>query len=116
MSKGAAGTPGASLMMRWRSTSSAIRRVRSSPLEQLGRRGVELQQVVLGVGLAVDRVGQRALAPLVVAQELALGLDRRARAGNQLRAGRVVGLRIEQQDEIVCGCGQGHTWGAAPEG
>ena len=41
-------------------------------LEQL-RRGVELQQVVLGVGLVIDRVGQRSDAPLVVTQELATG-------------------------------------------
>ena len=60
-------------------------------LEQL-RRGVELQQVVLGARLVVDRVSQRALAPLVVAQELALGLDRRARVGDDLRARRLLDL------------------------
>src|ERR1700761_6058732 len=46
--------------------------------EQLRRRSVELQKVVLGGGLAVDRVGQRPSPPLVVAQELALSLDHRA--------------------------------------
>ncbi len=68
---GASGTPGLSLMMRKRSTPSVMRSVRSSAAQQLGVAGVELQQVVLGVGVALDRVGQRALAPLVVAQQLA---------------------------------------------
>ena len=78
------------------------------PLEQLRRRRVELQQVVLGAGLAVDRVGERPLAPLVVAQELALGLDRRAGVGDDLRARGLLGLGVEQQHEVVCGCGQSH--------
>src|SRR5271163_302024 len=70
-------------------------------LEQL-RRGVELQQVVLGVGLVIDRVGQRADAPLVVTQELATGLDRRARIGDDLRARRLLDLGVEEDHEIVC--------------
>ena len=106
---GASGRPGFSLMIRKRTTPSVMRSVRSRPLSSSGAAGVELQQVVLGARLAVDRVGQRALAPLVVAQQLALRLDRRARVGDDLRARGVLGLRVEQQHEVVCGCGQRHA-------
>ena len=104
---GASGVPGASLMIRKRMTPSVIRSVRSSVSSSSGV-GVELQQVVLGARLVVDRVRERALAPLVVAQELALGLDRGARVGDDLRARRLLGLGVEQHHEVVCGCGQSH--------
>ena len=71
--------------------------------------------MVLGVGLALDRVGQRPVAPVVVAQQLALRRDRGARVGEDLRAGRLLGLRVEQQHEIVCGGGQGHGRSTAGE-
>ena len=108
---GASGVPGASLMIRKRTTSSAIRSVRLSVSSSSGV-GVELQQVVLGARLVVDRVRQRAHAPLVVAQELALGLDRRARVSDDLARGRILDLGVEQNHEIVCRCGQGHALGA----
>ena len=45
--------------------------------------------------------GNHALAPTVVAQQLALGLDRGARVVDQLRARGLVGLRVEQQQQVL---------------
>ena len=86
---GASGTPGASLMMRKRRMPSVIRSVRSSASSSSRVAGVELHQVVLGARLALDRVRQRPLAPLVVAQQLsAAPRSRRARRRRSSRARR----------------------------
>ncbi len=108
---GASGVPGFSLTIRKRTTSSAIRRVRSRPLSSSGDAGVELQQVVLRRRFVGDRVGQRPIPPIVVAQQLALRRDRLAGVREDLRARRLLRLGVEQQHEIVCGCGQGHANG-----
>ncbi len=76
---GASGVPGFSLTIRKRTTSSAIRSERSSRSSSSGVAGVELQQVVLRGRFVGDRVGQRAVAPIVVAQQLPLRRDRLAR-------------------------------------
>ena len=79
--------------------------------EKPGGGCVELHQVVLGHAAMRDRVCQRAVAPLVVAYQLALGLDRGASVGDQLGARRLLGVGVEHQHQVICRRGCAHVGG-----
>ena len=69
-------------------------------LEQRGR-PVELEQVVLGVGVLAHLVGRLADAPLVTADDLAVVLDRVLDVREDLVAPLVSPSGVEQQREVV---------------
>ena len=72
-------------------------------------RAVELQQVVLGVGLVPDLVRGLAHAPVLAVDDLATGGDGGLDAGAHLRA-LVFGRRaVEHQNEVVKGIMCGHA-------
>jgi hypothetical protein len=79
-------------------------------LERFDQRAfaVELEQVVLGLLVVVDLVGERARSPRLLEEQLATRLDLRASVIQRFRADVVGRGGIEHQHEVVCrpGCGQ----------
>ena len=64
---------------------------------------VELEEVVVRIRALVDLVDRRAHAPVVTADDLAGLLDRGLDVVQDLGTALLVGLRVEQEDEVVDG-------------
>ena len=97
------GASGSTLKTRKRRTPSAILRLWSRLLEQLGRR-LEAEPAVVGLVAAVDLVGHLAQAPVVLVLERAAALDLLARLVGERVAGRRVPARVQHQDQLVFAC------------
>ena len=106
---GGSGVPGASLMMRKRHAVGDAQGALEAR-QQLARR-VELQEVVLRLGLVADLVGHGAHAPVLLVDDLAARGDHRAHVRQDLLAAVVLGLRVEEEHEVVGRGGLGHERG-----
>src|SRR4051794_32166692 len=84
-------------------------------LQQISRT-VELQQVVVRLALVADLVGQRAKAPVVLADDLARLSDQRARVAEDLLPALVLDRGVEQEHEVVRRGGLGHERGVRGAG
>ena len=82
------------------------------PVEQIGRTR-ELDEVVLGVLVVIDLVGEVANAPVVLGHDLAALRDRPFDRGEDLRAAFARRVRVEQDRQVVYG-GFGRHGGAGP--
>src|SRR4051794_958630 len=84
-------------------------------LQQISRT-VELQQLVVRLALVADLVGQRAKAPVVLADDLARLSDQRARVAEDLLPALVLDRGVEQEHEVVRRGGLGHERGVRGAG
>ena len=106
---GASGTPGFNFTIRKRRMPSVIRSDRSSAPSNSGVPAWNWSRwYSASVFLSIGYVNV-AISPFVMAQELTPRLNRSAGVRDDLRSRRLLGLRVQQQHEVVCGCGQGHT-------
>jgi hypothetical protein len=64
---------------------------------------VELDQVVVRVAALAHLVRGRADAPVVPGDDVSLALDHRLEAREDVRPALLVGLRVEQEHEVVDG-------------
>src|SRR5215212_7227247 len=72
-------------------------------------RGVELEQVVVGIAAVFDLVRKRPDAPLLIGDDGAVGLDDVACGIADRGAALVLERRVDQGEEVVERCGLGHV-------